>query len=139
MRGWLWVAVICGFGTPLWADTPHPVEAGLNACLDRPEGTTTHGMLQCMDAARAGWDLELNRTYAELRSRLEPAAQARLRTAQRQWLAFRDAEIAALEDIQTQAGGTMYQVMVAERVAALTRDRYVQLEASLEILRIAAQ
>jgi len=57
-----------------------------------PENQTTIGMTGCMLRETDFWDADLNASYAHLEDRLEPKAFDALRTAQRNWIAFRDAD-----------------------------------------------
>lgn len=118
---------------------PHPIEASLEQCMASPQGLSTQGTRACIDAAAKAWDRELNRVWGELRRELPAAAMDRLRAAQRQWIAFRDAEIAALDAAYGAMQGTMFQPMHAEAISALTRDRVRQLEATLEAWRVSVQ
>ena len=126
-------------GAPALAEDEHPIDQALSACLETPEGMSTHGMRACLDTANAEWDRELNRIWKDLMRELPAEAQTALRASQRQWLSFRDAEIAALEAAYGQMDGTMYLVMLADAVVTLTRDRVRQLDALLEAQRSSAQ
>lgn len=109
----------------------HPIDAALEHCLGTADGSTTYGALACIDTAQTAWDRELNRVYGELRKVLSEASRLKLRDAQRQWIAFRDAEIEAIGARYGELDGTMYLVMRADAVMGLTRDRARQLDASL--------
>ena len=117
----------------------HPIEAALSACMETPEGMSTHGMRQCIDQANSAWDGELNRIWRELMRELGPEAKQELRLAQRQWLAFRDAEYKALASAYGAMSGSMFQPMHADAVANVTRDRVRQLDSLLEAQRVNAQ
>lgn len=118
---------------------PHPIEAELERCLGTADGSTTFGSIACLDAAQTAWDRELNRVYGELRRSLSPAGQTALRDAQRRWIAWRDAETAAIGTIYGELDGTMYRVMAADAVMTLTRDRVRELENRLETVNLARQ
>lgn len=119
---------------------PHPIEAELDRCMESDEGMSTHGQRECLAAATAAWDRELNKVWKALMSEIDddPAKEA-LRAAQRKWIAFRDAEIAALERTHGAMQGTMFLVMLSDSVSTLTRDRVRQLEATLEAWRVSRQ
>ena len=79
----------------------------------------------CADSAAA--DRELNAVYqAVLRQNAgDKRFTAKFRAAQRAWVAFRDAEMAArypAEDVQMEYG-SMYNYCYCTEVAALTRQR----------------
>jgi len=76
------------------ADDKDPIEAGMDACLESPDGASTVGMVECMGTAYAAWDKELNAVYGRLVEALDRDSAAALKAAQRQWIAFRDADAA---------------------------------------------
>lgn len=117
----------------------HPIDAELSRCMESPEGMSTHGTRQCLGTATEAWDKELNRVWGELMRELPASAKESLRAAQRKWIAFRDAEQAALVDAYGAMPGSMFSIMHADAVSALTRDRVRQLEALLEAQRVSVQ
>lgn len=71
-------------------------------------------------------DAELNKIYKRVRESLDEAGQAKLKAAQRAWLAYRDAE-AALEAAPNE-GGSIYPMIVANVMARLTETRVKELK-----------
>ena len=63
-----------------------------NACQAEPEGSSTQGIIACNQREASWWDQYLNGAYEPAETMLEPAAFTSLKTAQRAWLKFRDAE-----------------------------------------------
>jgi uncharacterized protein YecT (DUF1311 family) len=63
-----------------------------DTCMDQPDNYATMGMANCMDRETAWWDEVLNAHYGNLRDGLDAESFAALRDAQRNWIAFRDAE-----------------------------------------------
>ena len=80
------------------------------------------------DASAA--DTKLNATYQALLSRLGPSDQARLREAQRAWIAFRDKECAFRS--QDSDAGSAGATVVASCITELTQARTSQLKAQLD-------
>jgi len=75
-------------------------------------------------------DAELNKTYRRFLADLkDPEAQAKLKAAQRAWIAFRDAQ-AEFEADQDARGGSMYPMLFYANCADLTRERIKQLRGS---------
>lgn len=72
------------------------------------------------DFAKA--DRELNRVYKVLTRRLDSTSRHKLVTAQRAWLAFRDADAALAGDVEAR-GGSMEPMLVAFRKQELTEAR----------------
>lgn len=71
-------------------------------------------------------DAESNATYSSIRKILSPAEQEKLRTAQRLWLQFRDANCAAERDLYV--GGSAAPAVYAACLAADTRQRTAELK-----------
>jgi uncharacterized protein YecT (DUF1311 family) len=71
-------------------------------------------------------DAELNQIYKQVRAGLDADGQAKLKTAQRAWLAYRDAE-AELEAAPNE-GGSIYPMIVANVKARLTEARVKELK-----------
>jgi len=99
----------------------HPIDSELGRCTERND--TTIGMLNCSGAAYERWDAELNAVYRELMANLPPAAADQLRNAQRRWLAFRDEEFKAINEIYANRQGTMWSLIVADTRLKLLRRR----------------
>lgn len=110
----------------------HKIDAALTQCLDKEENQSTAGMCNCQYEALEKWDKELNATYKKLVAKLDPNAKAKLVEAQREWLKFKEKEIALID--ATTFSGTMYLVIRAERVTDITKKRATDLAALLEML-----
>lgn len=92
-----------------------------NAC----DGSTTRDVERCLAANLARADAELNRYYAAATKRLteqkDTAALAKLRTAERAWIAYRDAECDAVYESWGQ--GTIRGAMTLGCRISLTKTR----------------
>lgn len=77
-------------------------------------------------------DQAMNRAYKRLLAQLDKSRQAKLKTAQRTWLAFRDAHA----DFAASgfAGGSMQPMVYSGARAQTTMARTKQLQASLDEL-----
>lgn len=95
-------------------------------CVD--EARTQTDMNQCVAEDFRKADAELNEAYRELMARLDAAAKAELRTAQRAWIAFRDAHC----DFEGKAaeGGSLEPFLQGSCAAGLTRERIAHLRNS---------
>ncbi len=85
------------------ADPPaNPAQAhyskAYDACLASPGGESTLGMMQCAQAETARHDRRLNAAYAKAMTGLNARQKARLQTAERAWIAYRDADCASFYD-----------------------------------------
>ena len=113
-------------------DATHPIDAALDSCLNITANQTTYGMIQCTMQAYDAWDAALNDVYKKLMPALEEDEKQALRTAQRQWIAYRDMELEFSGLLHTNMQGTMYRVIHASRVVELTKQRVMDLQDYLD-------
>jgi uncharacterized protein YecT (DUF1311 family) len=111
-----------------------PVQVEIPTSKERASCFSTSGgsdgeMATCEANEAAVWDRRLNAAWARLRASLPPAEMARLQTAQRGWIAYRDHECRRDPDAGT-AGG----IAAASCILRLTATRAAELEA-----RVASQ
>jgi uncharacterized protein YecT (DUF1311 family) len=118
------------------AAVPDRTAQALQRCLNDPIRASTADQTDCEAKARHDYDQRMNLAYNRLLQKLPAAAATRLKTAQRAWLGFRDLENAARSALYQTREGTMYVPMEAADATNLTRDRALQLEAYLRVLRI---
>ncbi len=71
-------------------------------------------------------DRELNRVYKAAETKLDAEGKAKLRAAQRAWIAFRDAEAARVADGEGR-GGSIFPMIYAGTRKRLTDERIKQL------------
>lgn len=113
----------------------YPIDIALGECLSIDENQSTQGMIECVRVAEDAWDAEMNSDYKELMGMLDSAGQENLRTAQRAWLKYRDAEIELCAAIYYgNLEGTMYHIMAADRVMSIVRARALELQAYIDML-----
>lgn len=74
-------------------------------------------------------DAELNRVYAKLIKKLDKEGVAKLKKAQRAWIAYRDAEMEFSGD--SARGGSMQPMLYSGTGAHLTKDRIKDLNSHL--------
>ena len=94
-----------------------------------PSDESQAGMNICANAEYRAADAKLNKAYGEIVRRLAEDAGAKklLQKAQRDWIAFRDAECAF--SVNDSKGGTIYPMLMSECLEDLTNERTKQLEA----------
>ncbi|MDR6993228.1 lysozyme inhibitor LprI family protein [Luteimonas sp. 3794] len=97
--------------------------AGFMRCMDAAEGVTVD-MLNCIDAEIVLQDARLNSEYRQTLAALTQGQQARLRTAQRLWVQYRDANCRFLADPE---GGTLATVMSVDCRRQMTTERASEL------------
>lgn len=105
----------------------HAIDTWLDKALTGK--TSTPDIASTIDAGTKKWDAELNKQYKALMARLAPEGQAALKTAQRAWIKYRDAEIEASIMIYntTNGGGTMMKLDCASRQYDITKARALEL------------
>ena len=108
-----------------------------NECQQTAEGSTTPGIVACVQKETALWDRILNDRYkalmASTRERQEDApgwgqdadAVGKLRDAQRKWVAFRDAECERI--FAYYVAGTIRGPVAASCQLSLTAERAIDL------------
>ncbi len=115
------------------------IGSGSGACMaGAPDGQTTVGMMFCLLAERDAWDRLLNAEYARARTAAAGADDAerphfpefarraeQLLTAQRAWIAFRDAQCAM--EYGVWGAGSMRQIAGADCQLRLTAGRTLDL------------
>lgn len=105
---------------------PNPIDKTLDSCLN--DASTTVAMVTCYSRASQAWDSEMNRQYNQLMNTLSGEPKNRLRSAQRQWLAYRDSWQAASAAFFTRTQGSMAQISVAAQNLSLVRNQALMLQ-----------
>ena len=72
-------------------------------------------------------DIELDLVYKKLISKIDKKSQAKLKTAQKAWIVFRDADAEMIADLDAR-GGSMAPMIYYGRKAELTKARTDQLK-----------
>lgn len=93
----------------------------------RCDGSTLD-MIQCVNGLRDTWDNRLNAAYQQMIGAESATQKTALRTAQRQWIAYRDANCAYYAGGE----GSIARIKASVCGYALTRDRARELEQMLE-------
>lgn len=96
-------------------------------CMDKPENSTTYGILKCGDAEIEFQDARLNKAYKADMADLadSPEVKAALLKAQRAWIAFRDADCATVWAL---SGGTIRPIYMQNCYLQHTARRAQALE-----------
>ena len=117
----------CGLSIcPLSAAEKDPIDRALEAAMVK--NSSTAGMVQAIDNAHKQWDQKLNTCYKALNKELPAAEWKELVTAQRAWIAFRDAQLKAMDATFDRMEGTMWIPVRAEMAMNITRQRAQFLE-----------
>jgi uncharacterized protein YecT (DUF1311 family) len=110
----------------------HPIDLFLDSCMDKDPSTA--GMVNCTDEAIKMWDNELNKYYRLLVSTLDGESVNSLKSAQLEWIAFRDKEFINIENIYSKMEGTMYIPMQLFARLEIIKARTLQLQDYYELL-----
>jgi uncharacterized protein YecT (DUF1311 family) len=94
-------------------------------CLEKSGDESTTGMVECIDTETQAWDKLLNADYEGLLKVLPQSATSSVRSAQRAWIALRDADCAVPYDIFE--GGTIARIDGASCLQNHTATRVLQL------------
>jgi uncharacterized protein YecT (DUF1311 family) len=113
------IAVACM--AALWAQ---PLLAEANAEENCEDRKSTADIVECLATQTAVWERRLNAAYQKLINDLPSRRRDRLRTAQRLWLQFRDANCAYFAS----RAGTIARVDVGQCALRLTAARAIELE-----------
>ncbi|EKV29236.1 hypothetical protein C882_0543 [Caenispirillum salinarum AK4] len=131
MRQWKMVALAGGFAVLAALAVPAGAVAqddGLTekygACMDASGGVTIN-MKECIWAEHERQDARLNAAYKHVMGLLSDDRKAALRTAQRAWIAYRDANCGFFADPM---GGTLAGVLASDCMMSETAERARELE-----------
>ena len=123
------------FSLPLLAQNDdHPIDKFLDECMEKDMSTA--GMVKCINEAYDKWDAELNRVYKLLIKNVDDKSAASLKSAQVEWIAFRDKEFKLIDDIYSKLEGTMYIPMRAADRMEIVKKRVLELDAYRDLLNI---
>lgn len=87
---------------------------------------STAEIVECVNASAKTWDRRMNGAYKALMSRSDSAQHDPLKSAQRRWVEYRDANCA----FYAAGGGSLSPVATAECLRAMTQQRACELEAA---------
>jgi len=126
MRALLLLSLLLSF--PALAADQDPLDAALDACLAKPEGSSTPGMVDCTNDAIRAWDKRLNEVYQQVMAGLDPESRELLRASQRRWVAFREAEHEAMEGPWRRDKGTIIRVLTVSADLSAIKERVQELQ-----------
>jgi uncharacterized protein YecT (DUF1311 family) len=104
----------------------HPIDSILTVCLDSNQ--STQGMISCLQTAQESWDKELNKYYELLINVLSDEEKTALRSSQKKWLDYRNAESEFSGLMHTKMEGTMYLIFHADRAMDIVKKRALELK-----------
>ena len=108
------------------SEDKHKIDIELENCLNDEFNHTTVAMMYCIDDALNAWDEELNRVYKELMTFLSTDQKNVLRSAQKEWIKFRDLEYNNINSIYD-FEGTMWGQVRLMKMLNIVKDRTMTL------------
>jgi len=112
----------------------NPIDKSLEACMEKDMSTA--GMVKCLNEAYDKYDNELNRLYKILMKGLDEESAKELKSAQIEWIAFRDKEFKLIDAIYSKLEGTMYIPMrVSDRIE-IVKKRVLDFEAYADLVGV---
>ena len=109
----------------------HPIDKFYESCTNKDPSTA--GMVDCTSRAYKMWDRELNKNYLSLMLKLKPAGKQSLKTAQLEWIKYRDTEFKLIDEVYGMLQGTMYIPMHAEQQLEIVKQRALVLATYLDL------
>lgn len=110
----------------------HKIDKTLSACADK--NPSTAGTVECIDKAYKAWDAELNLNYNNLMRRLDAPSKQSLKSAQQEWIKYRDSEFKLIESVFATMEGTMYVPMQANMRMEVVKKRALELADYVDFL-----
>ncbi|MFA5011602.1 MAG: lysozyme inhibitor LprI family protein [Ignavibacteria bacterium] len=112
----------------------HPIDKYIEDCMEKDMSTA--GMVKCLNEAYDKYDNELNRLYKILMKELDEESAKELKSAQLEWIAFRDKEFKLIDAIYAKLEGTMYIPMrVSDRIE-IVKKRVLDFEAYADLVGV---
>lgn len=82
------------------------------------------------------WELELNKNYNELISKLDNDKKVYLEKSHQDWLVYKESEILFINEFYLSMEGTMYILMSASDKLELIKSRALELKMYIDIMNI---
>ncbi len=135
MKKLLFTFLLLFAAIPLMAQKyDHPFDKSLEDCMEKDMSTA--GMVKCLYEAYDKYDNELNRLYKILMKGLDEESAKELKSAQLEWIVFRDKEFKLIDAVYSKLEGTMYIPMrVSDRIE-IVKKRVLDFEAYADLAGI---
>jgi uncharacterized protein YecT (DUF1311 family) len=120
---------------PKVEDRVSTIEKTLVACTKKSGGVTA-AMRSCLSDASQAMDAQLNVVYRRLMAKLDKPNAELLRDAQRNWLAFRQAETTFARAAGPDQGATLGLIVLDDLNYTMLKDRTKALQGYLSYLEL---
>ena len=102
----------------------HPIDKAMDTCLSTAKGT---GVTQCIQLSSELWEKEVAKKLKGVLSKASLAGRKDVEASQAKWIAYRDAEFAAIDSLYRGRSGDLNGVLkIADRTEVL-KARALQL------------
>jgi uncharacterized protein YecT (DUF1311 family) len=135
---WMAVSAFAMCGTVTAGSSPAPASTAASASSDKcmDHATSQAAMNECASSNYGAADKELNQVYRQVLAKYagDKVFIAKLRAAQKAWLAYRDAELEAIYPAYDKSSeyGSVYPMCANNMLEAMTRKRTEELRAWLK-------
>ena len=110
----------------------HPIDQWFSSCTSKDNSTA--GMRGCLAKAYDLWDKELNKNYGDLMKALPQDGKAILKSAQQQWVRYKDAEFKLIDKTEGRKSGTMWLVIADDHRVNIIKQRAIELSGYLDAI-----
>lgn len=106
-------------------ESTHPIDIFLDSCMEKDY--TTFGMVNCIEKAIEMWNVELDKYYNLLMTELDGESAKILKSAEVDWIKYKEKEMENIESIYGKLKGTMYTPMKYFAKLEIVKTRALQL------------
>lgn len=117
---------------PLYGQEKHPIDRKWEEAIDRDMSTA--GMKKAGNMALDEWTQEMNKYYNLLMTELGEKERVALEKAQRDWEAYRKAEVNFIQELYGIMHGSFFAVSKIEKHAEIVRKRALELQFNYDLL-----
>jgi uncharacterized protein YecT (DUF1311 family) len=120
------VVLLISYSSLYSQDRKHTIDSELDECIEL--NSHTHGTVECIEKAIEKWDAELNKYYKLLMNELDEESAKALKSAELEWISYKDKEMQSIEGIFSKLDGTMYIPMKYYSKMDIIKTRALQLK-----------
>ncbi|HEY5536842.1 MAG TPA: lysozyme inhibitor LprI family protein [Ignavibacteria bacterium] len=104
----------------------HPIDVIMDSCMEKDP--STFGSIKCVEEASKLWDAEIEKYNKLLLGILDAESVKIYKSAQAEWLIYKEKELANIDRIYSQIQGTMFLQIAAGEKLDIVKQRALQLQ-----------
>lgn len=105
----------------------HPAALKLQTCLMQNNATQA-ALTSCFTQAQKDWDEDLNSIYKQIMENIKnPSLKDAIRSTQREWIVYRDKEIALIQSLFSLGQGPMWDIRTEQFKSEIVQHRVAEL------------